>query len=143
MQNNIDLSRFIKAQESSYQTALSEIKNGRKLTHWMWYIFPQIQGLGMSSTSIYYAISDLDEARAYLNDTYLGKNLSTICTALLELTSNNPTEVFGRPDDMKLKSCMTLFLLASDENSLFQKVLDKFFDGKQDKRTVKILENMS
>lgn len=135
-----DLSRFVKAQQEDYQCALSEIKAGQKRSHWMWYIFPQIIGLGRSSTSEYYAIRDFGEAKAFLEDAYLGGNLVEICKALLELDSNNATKIFGRPDDMKLKSSMTLFACADgDENSIFMKVLDKFFDGQSDRRTMQIL----
>ena len=129
MENSFDLSRFTKAHRYSYQTALSEIKNGRKTSHWMWYIFPQMRGLGRSDTSKYYAIQSLDEAKAFLKDPYLGKNLLEI----------NATEVFGKPDDWKLKSCMTLFSIISEDGSVFHKVLDKFFYGKPDKRTLKML----
>lgn len=139
MENSFDLSRFTKAHRYSYQTALSEIKNGRKTSHWMWYIFPQMRGLGRSDTSRYYAIQSLDEAKAFLKDPYLGKNLLEISNTLLALDTNNATEVFGKPDDWKLKSCMTLFSIISEDGSVFHKVLDKFFYGKPDKRTLKIL----
>ena len=117
MKQNIDLSRFVEAHNQSYETALKEIKNGHKYSHWMWYIFPQIQGLGRSSTSQYYAIKNSDEALAFLNDEYLGGHLIEISKALMKLDSDNPTEIFGKPDDMKLRSCMTLFASVSDDNS--------------------------
>ena len=139
MENSFDLSRFTKAHRYSYQTALSEIKNGRKTSHWMWYIFPQMRGLGRSDTSRYYAIQSLDEAKAFLKDPYLGKNLLEISNTLLALDTNNATEVFGKPDDWKLKSCMTLLFIISEDGSVFHKVLDKFFYGKPDKRTLKML----
>ena len=139
MNNAIDLSRFVNAHKQLYQTALEEIKNGYKYSHWMWYIFPQIHGLGRSSTSQYYAIQSLDEARAFLEDPYLGKNLLEISQALLNLDTNNATEVFGRPDDMKLRSSMTLFSLVADADPVFQKVLDKYFDGRKDGRTLRVL----
>ncbi len=139
MNNAIDLSRFVNAHKQSYQTALEEIKNGYKYSHWMWYIFPQIHGLGRSSTSQYYAIQSLEEARAFLEDPYLGKNLLEISQALLNLDTNNATEVFGRPDDMKLRSSMTLFSLVADADPVFQKVLDKYFDGRKDGRTLRVL----
>lgn len=122
-----------------YQTALKEIQSGHKYSHWMWYIFPQIHGLGRSSTSQYYAIQSLDEARAFLEDPYLGKNLLEISQALLNLDTNNATEVFGRPDDMKIRSSMTLFSLVADADPVFQKVLDKYFGGRKDGRTLRIL----
>ena len=139
METTRDLSRFIVAQQRDYQTALAEIQNGRKMSHWMWYIFPQIQGLGKSLTSQYYAIQDIDEARDFLKNSYLRNNLVQICQALLLLQTNNATEVFGKPDDMKLRSSMTLFACASEGDSVFTQVLIKFFDGKPDNRTKKLL----
>ena len=135
----MDLSRFTKAQEQDFKTAFKEIKNGRKMSHWMWYIFPQIQGLGKSSTSQYYGIKDLNEARAFINDPYLGGNLKKISMALLELEENNAVAIFGKPDDIKLKSCMTLFSCISENGSIFHKVLEKYFDGRQCKRTLSII----
>ena len=140
MNNTFDLSRFVEAHNQSYETALKEIKNGHKYSHWMWYIFPQIQGLGRSSTSQYYAIKNYDEALAFLNDEYLGGHLIEISQALMQLDSDNPTEIFGKPDDMKLRSCMTLFAAVSDDNSIFHQVINKYFDGKPDKRTLAILQ---
>ena len=105
----------------------------------MWYIFPQIHGLGKSSTSQYYGIKDLNEARAFINDPYLGGNLKKISMALLELEENNAVAIFGKPDDIKLKSCMTLFSCISEDGSIFHKVLEKYFDGRQCKRTVSII----
>ena len=140
MNQNIDLSRFVEAHNQSYETALKEIKNGHKYSHWRWYIFPQIQGLGRSSTSRYYAIKISDEALAFLNDEYLGGHLIEISKALMKLDSDNPTEIFGKPDDMKLRSCMTLFASVSDDNSIFHQVINKYFDGKPDKRTLAILQ---
>ena len=133
-----DLNRFITAQERSYDAALSEIRSGRKRTHWMWYIFPQIDGLGRSSTAQYYAISDLQEAKEYYAHPVLGPRLVEISEALLSLDGDNATTVMGYPDDLKLKSSMTLFAIASG-NPVFTKVLDKYFDGRQDRWTVKIL----
>ena len=135
----MDLSRFTKVQEQDFKTAFKEIKNGRKMSHWMWYIFPQIQGLGKSSTSQYYGIKDLNEARAFINDPYLGGNLKKISMALLELEENNAVAIFGKPDDIKLKSCMTLFSCISEDGSIFHKVLEKYFDGRQCKRTLSII----
>ena len=135
-----ELERFRKAQELDFSIALAEIRNGPKISRWMWYIFPQIYGLGRSSTSQFYAIRDLEEARAYLQDKYLRNNLETICKALLELKTNDALTIFGRPDNMKLKSSMTLFAYISDETSIFHKVLEKYFDGNMDQRTIKILQ---
>ena len=137
--DNTDLSRFVEAHHFSYQTALMEIKNGQKQTHWMWYIFPQIKGLGKSSTSQYYAVQNLDEAKAFLRDPYLGGNLQEISCALLDVREDNPTVIFGKPDDRKLKSCMTLFASISEDGSVYHQVLDKFFNGMMDKRTISIL----
>lgn len=135
-----DLKRFADAQQSSFATALSEIQNGKKRSHWMWYIFPQIHGLGVTPTSQYYAIRSLQEAKDFLADPYLGSNLIKITSALMDLNTNNASEVFGFPDDLKLRSSMTLFAQVSDFD-VFQKVLDKFFDGKPDDRTLSILED--
>lgn len=132
------LERFIKAQEMDYAIALSEIKSGRKESHWMWYIFPQIKGLGFSYTAQYYAIQSKKEAEAYLAHPVLGARLLEISEALLEIKSNDAGRVLGYPDDMKLKSSMTLFYLVSG-NDIFQKVLDKFFGGKIDEKTKNLL----
>ena len=139
MNSGTELSRFINAHKQSYQNALEEIRNGHKYSHWMWYIFPQIHGLGKSSTSQYYAIKSLDEAAAFLHDSYLGGNLLEISHALLALNTNNATEVMGKPDDKKLRSSMTLFSLVPGADPVFQNVLDKFFGGKRDQRTLRIL----
>lgn len=136
---NYEISRFMKAHQTDYQRALSEIKNGKKVSHWMWYIFPQLKGLGRSSMSEYYGIQDLDEAKVYLADPILGKHLIEICNALLSLDTNDATEVMGRPDDRKLKSSMTLFDAATESLDIFQMVLDKYYNGKKDYRTLKML----
>ena len=136
---DIDLSRYISGYQRDYKTALNEVKRGRKTTHWMWYIFPQIHGLGRSQLSQFYAIKSLDEAKAFLDEPYLASNLTEICQALLQLDCDNATTIFGKPDDMKLRSSMTLFAIVSGENSVFHKVLQKFFDGKYDEQTLKIL----
>ena len=134
-----DLSRFISAQQQSYKTALKEIRNGKKSSHWIWYIFPQIEGLGRSSTAQYYSIRDLQEARDFMDDPYLSHNLIEISEALLGLFSNNATEVMGIPDDMKLRSSMTLFMAAAPDQPVFQKVLDKFYNGKPDRWALQLL----
>ena len=135
---HVTLERFLKAQESDYSIALSEIKNGRKRSHWMWYIFPQYKGLGFSSTAQYYAIQSKKEAEDYLEHLVLGERLLEISEALLEIERNDASRVLGYPDDMKLKSSMTLFYLVS-RNEIFKKVLDKFFDGKIDEKTKNLL----
>lgn len=134
------LERFLKAQEGAYDQALREIKSGRKQSHWMWYIFPQIQGLGRSSMAKYYAIRDRDEAVTYFNDPVLGSRLIEISSALLNLESNDPEVVMGWPDNLKLKSSMTLFALVSD-NPIFSQVLNKYFGGQQDEFTITKLKN--
>ncbi len=134
-----NLQRFITAQQNDYAIALAEIKQGRKRSHWMWYIFPQIAGLGFSETSRYYALKNLNEARSYLNNPILGTRLIEICTELLKLPTNNATQIFGTPDDMKLRSCVTLFAALSNTNPVFQQVLDKFFNGDSDSNTLLII----
>ena len=139
----MSMMRFIQAQERTYSVALEEIKNGRKQSHWMWYVFPQIQGLGHTSTSQYYAIKDIEEATEYLNNTVLGTRLVEICNELLNLDSNDAYSIFGSPDYKKLKSCVTLFSQVEGTNPIFVKVLEKFFDGKPDCRTLSILDKRS
>lgn len=133
-----DLERFLKAQERDYATALNEIKKGRKTSHWIWYIFPQIAGLGFSSTSKYYSIKDKNEAIEYLNNKILRNRLIEICEVLLSLENNDATYVMGYPDDLKLKSSMTLFNEVSDID-IFKKVLDKFYNGEKDEMTISLL----
>ena len=133
-----DLERFLKAQEKDYEHALNEIKNGRKTGHWIWYIFPQIAGLGFSSTSKYYSIKDKNEAIEYLKNKTLKNRLIEICEALLSLESDDATYVMGYPDDLKLKSSMTLFDEVSDID-VFKEVLDKFDKGEQDAMTISLL----
>ena len=134
-----DLSRFLEAQKNAYDTALREIRAGRKRSHWMWYIFPQIQGLGYSAMARHYAIRDLGEAREYLQHPLLGPRLIEISEALLALEESDPRRVMGSPDDLKLRSCMTLFQCAAPDQPVFGKVLDKFYGGKPDGRTLEIL----
>ncbi len=135
----MNLERFIEAQERSYAVALAEIKSGRKRSHWMWYVFPQIKGLGHSSTAQFYAIQGRAEAEAYMSHPVLSKRLLEISEELLKLDSNNAGEIFGYPDNMKLKSSMTLFYLISNSD-VFKRVLDKFFNGEIDERTVELLK---
>ena len=133
------IDRFIKAQENSYNHALEEIKNGRKKSHWIWYIFPQLKGLGSSEISKYYSIRSRNEAEEYIKHPVLGSRLIEISNELLKLDTNNADDVMGWPDNMKLKSSMTLFALVSD-NDIFRRVLDKFFDGEMDDFTVQNLK---
>jgi uncharacterized protein (DUF1810 family) len=141
MSKDKDLARFLTAQKSDYETALAEIKKGRKTSHWMWYIFPQIAGLGSTDTSRFYSIKDSDEAAEYLNHPVLGKRLVEISMELLKLQSNNARMIFGVPDDMKLRSSMSLFASMPDTDPVFQLVLEKFFDGETDPKTMGILNS--
>jgi uncharacterized protein (DUF1810 family) len=137
---NMGLERFKAAQARDYETALTEIKHGRKRSHWMWYIFPQIEGLGMTEMSRHYAIRDIGEATAYLMDQDLGVKLINLCKALLALETNDAHQVFGTPDDLKLKSSMTLFDAVPATFPVFGQVLDKFYAGERDERTLAILD---
>ena len=134
-----DLNRFITAQSRDYDRALSEIRAGRKRSHWIWYIFPQLKGLGMSSTSEFYGIDGLGEAKAYMENALLRERLLEISGALLTLDSNDASSVMGYPDDLKLRSSMTLFAEAAPECAVFQQVLDKFFGGEKDRSTLRML----
>ena len=140
MQTAHHLDRFIEAQETDYSPALREIKNGRKQSHWIWYIFPQIQGLGYSETSRFYGIRDMKEAEQYLKHPVLGKRLKEISAALLELESTDARLVMGTPDDLKLKSSMTLFASLPESPPVFEAVLSKFFNGGKDDKTLQILK---
>jgi uncharacterized protein (DUF1810 family) len=134
-----NLQRFLDAQQSSYAPALSEIKSGRKRSHWMWFIFPQMQGLGYSETARFYGIESRAEAAAYLAHPVLGARLREISRALLALESTDATRIMGSPDDMKLRSSMTLFAALDKADPVFQQVLDKFFGGAPDNKTLQIL----
>ena len=135
-----DLKRFLEAQENDFASALAEIKRGRKQSHWMWYIFPQIAGLGFSSTSKFYAIKNIAEAENFLAHPVLGERLIEISEALLEIEGRTAHQIFGSPDDMKLKSSMTLFGAPENKNPVFQKVLDKYFDGAKDQKTLELID---
>jgi uncharacterized protein (DUF1810 family) len=135
-----DLKRFLDAQENDFERALAEIRRGRKQSHWMWYIFPQIAGLGFSSTSKFYAIKDRSEAELYLAHPVLGARLIEISEALLEIEGKTANQIFGSPDDAKLKSSMTLFGALENAHPVFQQVLDKYFDGAKDWRTLEQID---
>jgi uncharacterized protein (DUF1810 family) len=139
MTDTNELIRFLDAQNQVYLKALSEIKKGKKETHWMWYIFPQIKGLGSSETAKYYAIKDLKEATAYLEHPILGKHLIEITEAVWNLKGKTATQLFGTPDDMKLRSCMTLFASVKNTNPIFQKILVKYFNGLADDLTLQLI----
>jgi uncharacterized protein (DUF1810 family) len=136
----MDLNRFLTAQERDYETALAEIKSGRKRSHWMWYIFPQIAGLGFSETSKFYALEDQAEAEAYFQHQVLGSRLIEISKALLELEDDYATRIFGSPDDLKLKSSMTLFAALPATDPVFGQVLVRFYNGIRDWETLRLLE---
>jgi uncharacterized protein (DUF1810 family) len=137
-----NLSRFINAQKGIYENVLTELRNGEKRTHWMWYIFPQIDGLAFSSTSKYYAIKSMEEAREYLNHPVLGKRLLECAEAVLAVGGRSVSEIFGYPDDLKLKSSMTLFESVSAPQSVFVRILDKYFHRERDVRTLALLEQV-
>lgn len=137
-----DLARFVKVQEFNYTKALSEIQNGRKRTHWMWYIFPQLKELGRSSTAKYYGIENIEEATEYLNHPVLGARLNEISEALLSNEKSNPYEVMGDIDGLKLCSSMTLFAEVIGYDSVFGRVIEKYYDGKKDENTVRLLREM-
>ena len=134
-----NLRRFILAQEDDYRQALAEISAGRKRTHWMWYIFPQFAGLGVSPISMEYSIKSLDEARAYLAHPDLGPRLLRCSEALLRVEGRSATEIFGFPDDLKLRSCATLFRCVSPPGSVFDRVIRKYFEGQPDNCTLRLL----
>ena len=133
------LHRFIEAQEDTYQRVLNEIMNGKKRSHWMWYFFPQHRKLGTSSRSRFYGISSLDEAKAYLEHPVLSERLYVMCGELLKHKDKTALEIFGDIDEMKLKSSMTLFSLATEGYTIFDEVLDYFFNGEMDEVTVRLI----
>jgi len=136
------LKRFTDAQENTYAAAFSEIQQGRKKSHWMWFIFPQIAGLGFSETSRYYGIKDLEEAAEFLKHPVLGSRLISISRELLKLKTNDAHQVFGSPDDLKLRSSMTLFSSLENADPVFKMVLEKFFKGQMDAKTVHIISSV-
>lgn len=140
MQTEPNLERFLDAQANDYSRALREIKSGRKQSHWMWYIFPQIKGLGFSETAKFYAINDLQEARAYLEHPVLGSRLVEISNALLGLEGKSANQILGSPDDLKLKSSMTLFSALEKTDPVFQAVLTKYYKGVADQQTLSIIK---
>ncbi len=137
---HMTLGRFLDAQETAFPRALAEVRNGRKESHWMWYIFPQLRGLGRSNTAWYYGIENLEEARAYLAHPILGGRLREISGELLKVPKTNAVAIFGWTDAAKLRSCMTLFSLADETEAVFRQVLDRFFDGARDPQTIRLLK---
>ncbi len=138
------LDRFIDAQERIYDSVLEELRNGQKESHWMWFIFPQIDGLAHSTTSKYYAIKSIEEAQRYLDHPVLGKRLVVCTETVLKIERRSISQIFGYPDDMKFKSSMTLFAYVTDWNptSVFVRVLDKYFSGERDGRTLEIFKSL-
>lgn len=136
----LNLERFVVAQEHTFDTALEEVKNGKKESHWMWFIFPQIIGLGESDTALYYSLTDIGEAKLYLEHQVLGPRLVKITNELLALDTDDPVSVFGELDSLKLNSCMTLFDVVSDDNDVFNQVIEKFYDGEKDQKTLQLIK---
>lgn len=134
-----NLERFVAAQAPVYDRVLAELRSGRKRTHWIWFIFPQIGGLGASSTSVHFAIQSLEEARAYLEHPLLGPRLVECARTVLALEGRTASEIFPFPDDLKLRSSMTLFECAGGRGLVFSRVLDKYFGGCRDERTLELL----
>ena len=141
MNTEFDLERFVDAQQGVYEQALAELEAGRKRTHWMWFIFPQLRGLGHSSTAEFYGIGSLNEARAYIAHPLLGPRLILCTEAVLGISDRSLQAIFGSPDDMKFRSSMTLFVLAAgNPDSVFQRALDRYCGGRMDERTVGICD---
>jgi uncharacterized protein (DUF1810 family) len=134
-----NLDRFVEAQGDTYSRALAEIRNGDKRTHWMWFIFPQIDGLGSSSTAKSYAVKSADEARSYLQHPILGPRLIKCAEAALGVEGRSANDIFGFPDDLKLKSSATLFAAVSPPGSVFERLLEKYYGGERDEKTVELL----
>lgn len=134
-----NLDRFLVAQDRSYDGALKELRRGIKTGHWIWYIFPQISGLGFSETARHYSIRSIEEAKAYLNHRILGERLVQCVEAVLAIEGRSAEQIFGHPDDLKFRSCLTLFAAASERNDVFRRALDKYFGGKFDPLTVQAL----
>ena len=137
-----NLSRFIEAQETTYERAMLELARGRKDSHWIWYVFPQINGLGNSETTKFYSIKSLEEGRAYLKHPILGQRLVEACEILLNLKDASINKVMGFPDDLKLLSSMTLFETFSESNSVFTRIIEVYFDGERDEATLEIIKSI-
>jgi uncharacterized protein (DUF1810 family) len=134
-----ELQRFVAAQVGDYDTALAEIRRGRKQSHWMWYVFPQFEGLGVSATSRRYAVKSVAEARAFLAHPVLGPRLLECAEAVVGVNGRSAMEIFGSPDTMKLQSSATLFAVVSPAGSVFHRLLEKYFDGRPDARTIRLI----
>lgn len=142
-EDEYNLSRFLQAQEEDYERALGELRSGQKRTHWMWYIFPQLDGLAFSSTAKHYAIKDVNEAEAYLVHPVLGPRLQECAEAVMRVEGRSAKEIFGSPDDLKLKSCATLFAHISAPGSVFERLLVEYYQGQHDERTLELLRTNS
>jgi uncharacterized protein (DUF1810 family) len=136
-----DLQRFVDAQEHVYATVLAELRNGRKRSHWIWFVFPQLQGLGHSPTAVRFGVSSLDEARAYLAHQVLGPRLRECARLVARIDGRSADQIFGWPDNLKVRSSMTLFTRATDDNAEFRAVLDKFYNGEEDPATAELLNS--
>jgi uncharacterized protein (DUF1810 family) len=134
-----DLQRFVHAQDRMYDTVIDELRGGRKRSHWIWFVFPQLRGLGRSPTALQYGITSLDEARAYLAHEVLGPRLRECARLVAAIDGRSVGDIFGFPDDLKVRSSMTLFARATDDNADFVAVLDKFYNGEEDPVTVELL----
>jgi uncharacterized protein (DUF1810 family) len=139
MDDPFDLNRFVRAQQDNYEQALSEIASGRKRTHWMWYIFPQIDGLAFSSTSKHYSIKSIEEAKAYLSHPVLGPRLLECAEAVVRVEGRSASEIFGSPDDLKFRSCATLFACVLPPGSVFDRLLGKYYPDGPDAKTLQLL----
>lgn len=137
---NYNLQRFYEAQAKTYGVAYAELKNGKKRSHWMWFIFPQIAGLGFSETARFYAIQNPDEAKQFLDDETLSERLISVSKLLLDIKDKTASEIFGSPDNLKLRSSMTLFSLLENTNPVFQQVLDQYFQGAKDEKTIQLMK---
>ena len=140
MNDIYDLNRFVRAQEDDYERALAEITSGQKRTHWMWYIFPQLDGLAFSATAKRYALKGVEEAREYLEHPILGPRLLNCAEAVVAVEGRSAAEIFGTPDDLKLRSCATLFSCVALPGSVFDRVLEKYYRGERDGRTLELLD---
>ncbi len=143
MSDVYNLHRFLTAQEPVYDTVLAELRAGRKSSHWIWFIFPQIAGLGHSEMAQQFAITSLEEAKAYLQHPVLGQRLRECTQLVLDVNGRSADEIFPYPDNLKFRSCMTLFLTASTDNTLFKNALHKYFNGMSDQMTLDILAQQS
>jgi uncharacterized protein (DUF1810 family) len=142
MTSDNTLNRFVSAQQDIYAQAVKELHSGKKTTHWMWFIFPQIDGLGHSPTAKYYSVKNIEEAKEYAAHPVLGKRLLECCNILLETNGSSADEIFGYPDNLKLKSCLTLFNYVATGQQVFGELLKKYFGGEKDEQTLSILIKM-